>query len=69
MPRAKTIPRPTQWPQGESEGNTSTGFPEDENPGDLDLERPETFPEEDEWRSPPSPNDSNEFHSGEEQET
>ena len=68
MYRAKTIPRVARWPLGESEGHTVTGFPEDENPADLDMECPETFPEEDEWRSPPRVNDSNEFHSGEEQE-
>ena len=34
-------------------GKTVTGFPEDKNPEDMDLERPETFPDEDEWRSPP----------------
>ena len=64
---------------GESEGTTVTGVPEDKNPGDLDLERPETFPDADEWKSPPRaqsfipedsrPGDSGEFQSGEERET
>ena len=64
---------------GKSDGKTVTGFPEDKNPGDMDLECPETFPDEDEWKSPPRtqsqtpedsrPGDSGEFHSGEERET
>ena len=58
---------------GGSGGRTITGVPEDENLADLDMERSETFLEEDEqleynWRSPQRTHDPNEFYLGEEQE-
>ena len=53
---------------GESEGTTATGVPEDMKPGDQDPECPETFPEEDEWRSPPRAQGSSEYHFGEERD-
>ena len=52
----------------ESEVDAVTGSPEDLKPGVQEPECPETFPEEDEWRSPTREQGSSEYHSDEERE-
>ncbi len=69
-PRAPSVDNSENRPAapGKPDGTSAHAVPEGMGPGDLKLECPVTFPEEDEWRSPPRANESNEFHSGEEHE-